>query len=73
MIRKIWLKNLTCIVKMSNKFRRVRFSGPGVPPYTIGGAKIGGSYIPANTTVRITYVNSNNVAKTFRGGVEYLY
>ena len=42
-------------------------------PFPIGGSKIGGSYIPANTTIRCTYVNSSTGSKHFVASVEYLY
>jgi hypothetical protein len=46
--------------------------GPG--GYIIGSNKIGGSYVPANTPVRIYYDNkSTDTDKLFIGKVEYLY
>lgn len=39
----------------------------------VGGAKIGGSYIPANTTVTVTYFNDSGTAKKMRFVWEYLY
>jgi len=41
--------------------------------YVIGESKIGGSYIPANTKVKITYNNNSNTEKRIVGSVEYLY
>jgi hypothetical protein len=42
--------------------------------YTIGESKIGGSYVPANTTIRVIYTNnSNSAAKTLYPEIEYLY
>lgn len=43
-------------------------------PFHVGGSKIGASYIPANTTIRITYHNSSSTnPKHFVASVEYLY
>lgn len=40
---------------------------------TLGSAKIGASYVPANTTIRIRYNNVSVTAKTFSFILEYLY
>lgn len=40
---------------------------------SLGEAKIGGSYIPANTALRLRYKNSTAAAKRFRFLMEYLY
>lgn len=39
----------------------------------VGSAKIGGSYLPANTVIRILYENVTGTAKTFSGVVEVLF
>ena len=47
-----------------------------IPPgghLKFGESKIGGSYIPANTSIKITYKNDSAVALTFRAILEYLY
>lgn len=41
--------------------------------YNLGNSKIGGSYVPANTIVRVTYTNNGNTAKVISVLVEYLY
>jgi hypothetical protein len=41
--------------------------------YNIGSGKIGGSYVPANTIIRIDYINNDLQLKTFVTDVEYLY
>ena len=42
--------------------------------YDIGASKIGGSYIPADTLIKILYTNNSTLTdKTFIGRVEYLY
>lgn len=41
--------------------------------YTVGGSKIGGSYVPAGRVVKVTYENKTNVAKTLTPRIEYLY
>lgn len=45
------------------------------PPqrYVIGEGKIGGSYVPTNTIVRVSITNSSNLPKTFSAQLEYLY
>ena len=40
---------------------------------TYGHSKIGGSPVPAGSTMRVVYDNKNGVAKRFCGVVEYLY
>ena len=44
------------------------------PPweYIIGDSKIGASYIPANTIVRLKYINNSALAKKFIAKMEYL-
>lgn len=44
---------------------------PGL--YTIGEDKIGGSYVPANTTVRVTYTNNHTEPQDIYALVEMLY
>lgn len=44
-----------------------------IPNYVIGDAKIGGSYLPANTTVRVEYTNNNGSTGYFYPKIEYLY
>jgi hypothetical protein len=39
----------------------------------IGESKIGGSYIPANTPIRVCYINNDSLEKRFDAEVEYLY
>ena len=39
----------------------------------IGESKIGGSYIPANTPIRVCYTNNDGVEKRFDAEIEYLY
>jgi len=39
----------------------------------LGESKIGGSYIPANTVIRLRYNNLTGTAKTFSVIIEYLY
>jgi len=41
--------------------------------YELGRSRIGGSYIPANTTLRLKYTNFTGTAKTIRLTLEYLY
>lgn len=41
--------------------------------WTIGESKIGGSFIPAGTVVRIIYKNNENASKEFISQLEYLY
>jgi len=41
--------------------------------YIIGESKIGGSYIPADVKVKITYTNHDPLEKRIVGSVEYLY
>jgi hypothetical protein len=41
--------------------------------HTIGSSKIGGSYIPANTTITVKYTNNYTSEQTLMGSVEYLY
>jgi hypothetical protein len=56
-------------VKRVNRVKLPGFSGD----ITLGVGKLGGSHLPANTPVRITYHNNGVVDKTFFGYVEYLY
>ena len=46
---------------------------PAAGRYEIGASKIGGSYLPADTTLRIRYYNKVATAKDFSIFVEYLY
>lgn len=46
-------------------------SAPGV--HEIGSKRIYGSYLPANTPVRVSYTNNGNVAKTLIVYIEYMY
>lgn len=41
--------------------------------YEIGKDKIGGSYVPANTTIRVDYTNNGGSSKDFYAIIEYLY
>lgn len=41
--------------------------------YVIGEDKIGGSYVPTNTLVRVGYKNNSNYAKVLYVQIEYLY
>jgi len=41
--------------------------------YDLGGKKIGGSYVPANTPISVDYVNKSNIDKVFLGWTEFLY
>lgn len=41
--------------------------------YELGKSKIGGSYVPANTDIRICYTNKTGDAKKFYYDVRYLY
>ena len=49
----------------------IRLHGEG--PIAIGESKIGGSNIPANTTLKASYNNISATAKTFTFILEYLY
>jgi len=40
---------------------------------TIGESKVGGSYVPAGTVLRVCYTNETTGAKEFNAKVEYLY
>lgn len=51
--------------------RRSTLAGQG--RVQLGDAKIGGSYIPAETTLRACYANNNGQAKTLVFALEYLY
>lgn len=42
-------------------------------PVNIGESKIGGSYIPANTPIRVVYQNKTAETKHFNPSIEYLY
>ena len=42
-------------------------------PTQVGGSKIGGSFLAANTTIRIIYDNKDGVAKDFHAIMELLY
>jgi len=48
-----------------------RFSAPGF--CSVGESKIGASFIPANTTMRIIYHNTTGIAKWFAISLDYLY
>ena len=41
--------------------------------YEIGKDKIGGSYVPANTVIRVDYTNNGGSSKDFYAIIEYLY
>jgi len=41
--------------------------------FNVGVSRIGTSYIPANTTIRLRYNNNDGLAKTFELHLEYLY
>jgi len=45
------------------------------PPqrYPIGDSKIGGSYVPANTIVRVGYINKGDTSRALTPIIEYLY
>jgi hypothetical protein len=59
-------------VKMSIKMcPKMYLNDSGV--ISMGESKIGSTYIPANTTIRATYVNTNATAKKFHFVMEYLY
>ena len=59
-------------VKMSIKaIDNFTFGYPG--NYVLGGTKIGGSYIPANTIIRIVYTNNGETTKYFYPVIDYLY
>lgn len=53
------------------RIHNFRFAISGL--YTIGVAKIGASYLPANTPVRVIYNNVDGLAKKLAFYVEYLY
>jgi hypothetical protein len=40
---------------------------------SIGDTKIGGSYIPANTVIRVRYINNGDTIKNFYASIEMLY
>jgi hypothetical protein len=42
-------------------------------PYTLGIKKIGGTFLPANTPVTLSYLNNTGSQKTLVLGYEYLY
>lgn len=41
--------------------------------YDIGSSKIGGSYVPANTTIRVSYKNNSANPKIIYSEIEFLY
>ncbi|ARR74928.1 hypothetical protein SAGO17_0008 [Mimivirus AB-566-O17] len=41
--------------------------------YVLGDSKIGGSYIPTNTIIRVIYTNNGNTTKYFYPVIDYLY
>ena len=45
------------------------------PPweYVVGESKIGGSYVPANTNIRVVYTNNGLVSKKLVAKIEFLY
>lgn len=51
--------------------KNIRLSG--TVRIELGSTKIGGSFLPANTAIRITYNNISGTAKTFAAIAEYLY
>jgi hypothetical protein len=65
------LSNTVYVLQTVVMIPYVKFPSSGV--YKIGQMKIGGSYIPANTTMRILYYNNSENAKTFTINFEYLY
>jgi hypothetical protein len=46
---------------------------PATSRLCIGESKIGGTYLAANTSMRIRYRNNDGLAKTFEFWLEYLY
>lgn len=48
-----------------------RFNAPGF--CSVGESKIGASFIPANTTMRLVYYNNSGLAKWFAISIDYLY
>lgn len=55
-------------VKMANEFIL-----PKAGPYTVGQSKIGGSYIPANITIRARYKKNGSATGILGFVLEYLY
>lgn len=41
--------------------------------WCVGGNKIGGSFIPKNTIIKLIYYNNSNINKNFTAQLEYLY
>lgn len=41
--------------------------------HTVGDSKIGGTHVPANTIVYVTYKNNHNATQTLSGSVDHLY
>jgi hypothetical protein len=59
-------------VKLSVKaIDNFTFGYPG--RYVIGESKIGGSYVPKNTIVRVVYTNNGNATRYFYPNIDYLY
>ncbi len=52
---------------------RVYLHGNGGGVFSLGSSKIGGSYLPANNTIRFSYDNHEGSAKTFYTTLEVLY
>jgi len=48
-----------------------RFNAPGF--CSVGESKIGASFIPANTIMRVVYHNNSGSAKWFAISLDYLY
>jgi hypothetical protein len=51
--------------------RYYKFSDAG--RVQMGTSKVGGSHLPTNTIVRLTYTNNGSETHTFLPSVEYLY
>lgn len=59
-------------VKMSVKVIDNFIFGPS-GRYVLGDSKIGGSYVPTNTVVRVKYINNGGSTTDFYPVIEYLY
>jgi hypothetical protein len=68
----IFLSSSPTYVKMSVHAIHEHIIGPpGI--YQIGTTKIGGSYVPANITIQVKYINNGNATVNFYSMIEYLY
>ena len=67
-----FLASTPTVVKLTvHMLRNYTFGPPG--PVILGESKIGGSFMPANSIVQLTYQSNTAEAKTFYLTLEYLY